>query len=372
MDSMVESKEEKKEEKLEKEIKKEEKQERKYGILLYVVLAVSIVAIIMSAVAILMPRSTTAAPSTTTGKALLGFNINSNLITPPTSLADAPVITQNESFGHRLTNINEPFNSTELAVINNAPDSYFEQAGEMLLNGSIKNEVFPRGNRVPMLVVNGKPSVIYLGSITCLFCSENKWAMALALSRFGNFSELFKGYSSFGDGDLPTIYFAPARYNSSGTDSLGNFYSSKYINFISIEDENPITAGFALNPMPVIAENINASGNLAYKDAFALINELGSNQSTAFQGTPYTIWGAYQVGGADAVDLGNSMPKNQTFPLTYMTHAQVLSQLAHPDDQFAYTEYAAADVYVAMVCSSINNTAPVCSLPAIKELETII
>jgi len=66
------------------------------------------------------------------------------------------------------------------------------------------------------------------------------------------------------------------------------------------------------------------------------------------------------------------MPNNQTFPLTYMTHAQVLSQLAHPDDQFAYTEYAAADVYVAMVCSSINNTAPVCSPPAIKSLETII
>ncbi len=65
------------------------------------------------------------------------------------------------------------------------------------------------------------------------------------------------------------------------------------------------------------------------------------------------------------------MPTSDSFPLTNMTHEQVLAQLANPNDQFAWTEYAAADLYVAMVCSSINNTAPVCSLPAIQQLEKL-
>ncbi|MEM3212295.1 MAG: DUF929 family protein [Candidatus Micrarchaeaceae archaeon] len=344
--------------------------------LAYAAIIISVVALLVSTYAVLKPSAAAKlapANSTTTVSQLYGFNIKSSLITPQsTPPAGAPVITQQQPFGERLTNINSPFNVSELAAINNAPNSYFETAGEMLLNGSIKNEVGTSHNKVPMFIVNGKPSVIYLGSITCIFCGENRWAMALALSRFGNFSALYEGYSSFGDGDLPTIYWAPARYNSSGTDDLGNFYSSKYINFISIDDENPITAGFALNPISVMQSNINATGNKAYIDAFSyIINDLGRNASTAFSGTPYTVWGAYQVGGADAVDFGNSTPTSSSnLPLTHMTHAQVLAQLANPNDQFAYTEYAAADLYVAMVCSSINNTAPVCSLPIISKLES--
>ncbi|MEM3876880.1 MAG: hypothetical protein QXP24_04125, partial [Candidatus Micrarchaeaceae archaeon] len=127
----------------------------------------------------------------------------------------------------------------------------------------------------------------------------------------------------------------------------------------------PITGGFNLQPLGKIQQEINATGNLAYIDAIKFILQLNT-----FQGTPYTIWGSYNVGGADAVDFGNTMPTSgQQLPLTYMTHEQVLSQLANPSNQFAWTEYAAADLYVAMVCGSINNAAPVCSLPAIKQIE---
>ncbi|MEM3781356.1 MAG: DUF929 family protein [Candidatus Micrarchaeaceae archaeon] len=369
-----------------------EKRESRYEIaesigvtktLAYFAIAISVAALLVSAYAILRTSTATfisaSSPSSSSSSSAIppaqfkAFNISSSLITPSQSPpAGAPVITQEQPFGSRLTNINSPLNASELAVINNAPNSYFEIAGEMLLNGSIKNEVGASHNKVPMFIVNGKPSVIYLGSITCIFCGENRWAMALALSRFGNFSALYKGYSSFGDGDLPTLYWAPASYNSSGKDDLGNFYSSKYINFISIDDENPITAGFALNPIQVIQSNVNATGNTAYIDALSyIINDLGKNASTAFSGTPYTIWGEYQVGGADAIDFGNSTPSSSSnLPLASMTHAQVLAQFANFNDQFAYTEYAAADLYVAMVCSSINNAAPVCSLPAIGKLES--
>lgn len=233
----------------------------------------------------------------------------------------------------------------------------------MYLNRTLVNVVQASSKRVSPFIVNGKPSVIYLGSITCIFCGENRWAMALALSRFGSFSQLYKGYSALGDSDVPTLYWSPASYNQSTVD-LGAFYNSSYITFIVLEDTAPISGGFVLQPLNLMQQEINRTGNPIYSDAMAFV--LGLNN---FQGTPYTIWGADQVGGADAVDFGNSMPSNSTLPLTYMTHRAVLQQLSKPSNQFAWTEYAAADIYIAMTCSSINNAAPVCTLPAISAIE---
>lgn len=295
---------------------------------------------------------------------ITAFNITSSIISPPVFLQGNPVINTTQSFGDRLTNINKPLTATDLSIINNAPNSYFETAGEMLINQTIVNTVSATVKKVPPFVLNGKPSVIYLGSITCIFCGENRWAMALALSRFGNFSNLFEGYSSLGDGDVPTLYWSPSHYNNATVD-LGSFYTSNYINFIAIEDTNPITGGFVVQPIPIIQQEINQTNNTAYIDAFKLIVELNN-----FQGTPYTIWGNNQVSGADAIDFGNTPPTSSTdIPIQNMTHAQVFSQLANFNDQFSQTEYAAADLYVAMICGSINNTASVCSLPAIHTIE---
>ncbi len=298
-------------------------------------------------------------------KMLAGFNVTGPLIQPNLSSQGNPVITQNQTFGSRLTDINAPLNASELAVINNAQNAYFEKAGEMLLNGSINNTVQASVKNVNPITVNGKLSVVYLGSITCIFCGENRWAMALALSRFGNFTYLFKGYSSLGDQDVPTLYWSPATYSDAGF-TFGSFYNSRYINFIAMENTEPISQGFSLQPFATMQQEVNATDNKAYIDAFHYILELNN-----FQGTPYTIWGNYQVGGADAVVFGNSTPQTNKLPLTYMTHNQVLAQLAAPRDQFSYSEYAAADLYVAMICKSMNNNASVsaCQLPAIQKIE---
>ncbi len=346
----------------------------------YVALAIGIIAILIGIVAIISHTTasspTTGIPSTITNSTSPG-NITViklsgvSFITPPMSLPNAPVIIENQSFGQRLTNINEPLNASELAIINNAPNSYYEKAAEMILNGSMNGLLFPGGfSKTKYAVeVNGKPTVIYFGTITCLFCGENRWAMALALSRFGSFSELFKGYSSFGDGDLPTLYWAPAEYNSSSAMDFGNFYNSQYINFISMDYASQIRDGFQIQPLSYVLSQAQAANNSAY---LAAVEAIIKNNN--FQGTPYGIWGNFQVSGADAADFGNGPITNASrIPLTYMTHEGVLSQLANPNDQFAWTEYAAADLYVAAICASINNTAPVCtSIPQMKQLESII
>ena len=115
-------------------------------------------------------------------------------------------------------------NSSQLAVINDEPNSYFDTAARMWLNGSLTSLVGQQIAAAPLLTVNGKPAVVYLGAISCVYCGENRWAMALALSRFGIFQNLFFGYSSLGDQDVPTVYWAPAHYNATSAVDFGNFY----------------------------------------------------------------------------------------------------------------------------------------------------
>lgn len=302
------------------------------------------------------------------------FNITSKLITPSLSLPNDPIITVNGSFGSRLMNLNKPLNATDLAIFNDGNNSYFETAGKMILNGSFGEYIFgsAKGSNKEVytltnpLTINGKQSVIYLGSITCIYCGENRWAMALALGKFGNFSRLYTGYSSFGDDDIPTIYWAPSYYNQSYED-LGNFYSSKYINFISIEETDPITKGFDLNSPASVGSVINSTNNTAYEDAYKLVLDLNN-----FDGTPYTIWGKYNVVGADAADFGFGKSSGSKPPMTYMTHKMVYENLSNPtDSEFGMLDYGAADLYIAMTCASLNNTAPVCTqIPVIQSLET--
>ncbi len=345
------------------------------------VLAAMVLAIIALAIASFAVYATLTSPAQQLGTLTsnqIRTLVNISKGYTPATLTTNTSTGSSSGFGHTTNGINEPLNSSELAVINNAPDSYFQTAGLMYLNGSIKNEVLPNHQAVNAFVVNNKTSVVYLGSITCIFCGENRWAMALALSRFGSFSQLYQGYSAFSDYDVPTLYWSTANYTqpdvlavAQHAISIGSDYSSRYINFLPIEGQGNITGGFFLQSLPVIGAEVNSTGNATYKSAFSYLLSLQGSNNTAFKGTPYTIWGTSLFGGADAVDFGNTTPQTQSLPLTYMTHGQVLSQFANPQDQFAWTEYAAADIYVAGVCRSINNTAPVCSLSAIQRIEAL-
>ncbi len=282
----------------------------------------------------------------------------------PSTTGAKPNTSVNISFGSRLTNIDVPFSASYLSIINNAPDSNFETAGLMLLNGTLTDEILTSKPTTfaNTLVVNGKPSVIYIGAISCVYCAESRWAMALALSRFGSFSQLYEGYSSFGDHDIPTIYWIKDNYTTNEGVGYGNYYNSTYINFISADYESPITQGFITGP---ISYFISQAPNSTYKQAMALMNSTND-----FEGTPFSFWGNVIVPGATGVVFGNTTPSSTTLPLTYETHEQVLSQLKNFNDQFAYGEYAAADVYIAYLCPTLNNTPGVCQLPAIKSLET--
>ena len=339
-------------------------------VIAYTGLAVAIIALVgVASLAIQLERLTAAGSSTTTTQAPI--SVTGQLIIPPISLSDAPPITTQQAFGQRLTGINTPFNASQLAMVNDEPNSFFDTAAQMYLNGSLVNAVGQEIAPAPMFTVNGKPAVTYLGAISCVYCGENRWAMALALSRFGSFSNLFIGYSALGDQDVPTIYWAPAHYNSSASVDWGNFFNGTYVNFVSMDYASPITGNFEMGTLQYFAQQAKALNNSVYEAATSLI--INENN---YAGTPYTIWDSYAVLGADAQDFGIATNSTSTtVPIASMTHEQILESLAHPSDQFAWTEYAAADYYVALICSSLGYTSSssttgpsVCSLTSVSEM----
>jgi hypothetical protein len=268
-------------------------------------------------------------------------------------------------------------------VINTAPNSNYEIAGEALLNMSLPGEglayntIYYIGNNFYLnlahpvtygpFISSGKPSVIYIGAISCVYCGENRWAMTLALSRFGNFSALYNGYSAIHDADVPTLYWSPQNLSTtSNSATFGNSYKSNYINFFSAEYDSNITSGFQFPALQYPISYFAARApNTSYLSAMEFMNS-----TNRFRGTPFTFWGTSLNLGAEGVVFGT--PPNQTstyLGITYMTHAQILNQLKSFNTTFAYEEYAVADAYIAEICPSINNSAAVCSLPAIQTFE---
>ena len=77
------------------------------------------------------------------------------------------------------------------------------------------------------LTAGGKPEVLYLGAEYCPYCAGERWALVMALSKFGTFSGLRGTTSSSTDvnASTPTFSF----YNST--------YKSKYLAFVPVEEE---------------------------------------------------------------------------------------------------------------------------------------
>lgn len=330
----------------------------------YVALAVGVVIVLSVAAFATQLEASSRLSGQTSSSGSKTDTVSGELVTPPVSLAGVPSVTIGEPYGARLTGIDDPLNASQLAIINAAPQSYFVTAAKMYLNKSLSIFVGANVSPAPLLLANGKPSVIYLGAISCEYCGENRWAMALALGQFGSFQYLFTGYSALGDGDVPTIYWAPANYTTTEAADFGNFYSSKYLNFISIDFASPITGGFDMAPLTYFQQQATALANPIYEAATNTI--VGLNN---FDGTPYTIWGRFSVPGADAANFGDASANTTTaLPISSLSHDQVLALIANPHTPFGWNEYAAADYYISLMCASMSSPAPVCSLPSISTM----
>jgi len=94
----------------------------------------------------------------------------------------------------------------------------------------------PRSIPGTPLTARGKPEMLYIGAEYCPFCGFERWAMIVALSRFGTFSGLTESRSSTSDvyPGTPTWTF------------YGSTFSSRYITFEPVElySDTPSAGGF--------------------------------------------------------------------------------------------------------------------------------
>jgi hypothetical protein len=265
--------------------------------------------------------------------------------------------------------IGEAFTSSELASINGQPLSDYQTAGEMLLNGSIANTVaLGKADHYQPLVVNGKPSVVLLQAISCSDCAMNRWAQALALATFGNFTALYKGYSAMGTDHVTTIYWGQDDYTVGQGVTFGSSYVSEYLNFYAVDYDSPvITGGFQWTTLAYLAQHAPNSTWQAVTDFMENASNALGNKAPP---TDTQLWGSSVWFGGIAVILGNSTSvAGAAAPVSHLSHDSALAQISRFDDQYAWSNYAAADVYIAGLCPSLTSAPPVCSLPAIVSLE---
>lgn len=187
------------------------------------------------------------------------------------------------------------------------------------------------------LTSGGKPEILYVGAEYCPYCATERWAMAVALSRFGTFTGLHGIHSSSSDvfPNTPTLTF----YKS--------HYSSPYITFTPVEET---TVQKAPLQKPTAAQN-----QLVAK----------------YDAPPYV--GQSSSGAIPFVDFGNqyliSGASYNPQILQGKTWSEVAAALHDPSSDIAKGADGAANMITATICKMTNNQPASACTTAVKALE---
>jgi Domain of unknown function (DUF929) len=126
------------------------------------------------------------------------------------------------------------------------------------------------------LTSGGKPEMLYIGAEYCPFCAAERWAMIVALSRFGTFSGLTYMESSSTDAfaNTPTFSFRSASY------------ASNYISFVSVEiqDRNHGTLQTPTPQEQSFMTSYDSGGSIPFVD---IGNQTGNQYVTLNGGSQY-------------------------------------------------------------------------------------
>jgi Domain of unknown function (DUF929) len=180
------------------------------------------------------------------------------------------------------------------------------------------------------LTSGGKPEVLYIGAEYCPYCAAERWAMIVALSRFGTFSGLAPIRSAAKDGGgnaepyplTPTWTFAKATYTSS------------YLTFTPVEGYTNIpdtsTGFYTVLQTPTAAQQ-------ALLDKYDAANQ----------------------GAIPFIDYGNRYlsvgASYNPAILSGLTWAQIADDLHDPTSTVAKSVLGTANFATAAICSLTNN-----------------
>jgi hypothetical protein len=189
----------------------------------------------------------------------------------------------------------------------------------------------------PALTADGKPLVLYVGAEYCPFCASQRWALAIALNRFGSFSGLSATHSASDDvfPDTPTVSFH------------GSTYTSDLLAFQGVE----------------LATNERSGGR--YQPLDSLTPEQQQIMNT-YDAPPYT----QSPGAVPFVDFGNRfLQTGSSYSpqlLAGMSVDDVAAALTNdPNGEVAQAIFGAANAFTAILCGLTGGApADVCTSPA--------
>ena len=138
-----------------------------------------------------------------------------------------------------------PAPASVVSALADVPSSVVDEVGKPG-TGVVPPIALPAGEAP--VVADGLPAVIYVGAEYCPFCAAERWALAVALSRFGTFAGLGEIQSSTTD-----VY--------PGTSTLtfhGSTFTSPYVSFEPVEEYSNVPdddGGYQPLDTPTAAEN---------------------------------------------------------------------------------------------------------------------
>jgi hypothetical protein len=197
------------------------------------------------------------------------------------------------------------------------------------------------------LTANGKPEVLYLGAEYCPYCAAERWAMIVALSRFGTFSGLTTIHSAAANGAGTAEPFP----NTPTWTFLHATYTSQYLTFSTVEEQtnipDPSTGTYTTLQTPTTAQQ-------------ALVAKYDSANGGAIPfvdfGNKYLISGASYNAGV----------------LSGLSWATIAADLSNPNSAVAKAVDGTANYITAAICQLTGNQPASACTATVKSLESQI
>lgn len=174
----------------------------------------------------------------------------------------------------------------------------------------------------PVLTIDGKPGVLFIGGLFCPYCAAERWSIIIGLSPFGTFTGLQETTSSPWDTDPSTATFA---FN-------GSHFTSDSITFVAREAESNDTTGVGTRkPLETLTSQES---------------NLWSKYSTHF---------GLQGEGFPFLDIGNKVfvisPSYDPAVLAGLDQTTIARKLTDPNDPVTQAILGTANYIRAGVCS---------------------
>jgi hypothetical protein len=196
--------------------------------------------------------------------------------------------------------------------------------------GAASGLTAPQAISQPLPDIAGKPAVLFIGAEFCPYCAAERWPVAVALARFGQWHALGETRSSSSD-----IYPSTATLSFHGAT-----FTSSYLSFTGKEIQ----------------------GNTVSGGTYAALDTLTATERQIYQsfggGYPF-----FDIGGRWLIHEATYSPSL----LHGMTQEQIVTALQNPASQVGRAILGTANLITAAVCTLTNQQpAPVCASPGVR------